>query len=98
MRVNTVLMTEPPPSRWCHASAGRRVVHATGPRRAAQCALGARTACPRGPPGDGLGHLPSALGDRTASRRHCEIVVDPPEVAVRDLGSTNGTFVNGVAV
>lgn len=29
------------------------------------------------------------------SRRHCEIRVTGAEVAVRDLGSRNGTFVNG---
>jgi pSer/pThr/pTyr-binding forkhead associated (FHA) protein len=30
-----------------------------------------------------------------ASRRHCLLDVDPPEVRVRDLGSRNGTYVNG---
>jgi predicted component of type VI protein secretion system len=29
------------------------------------------------------------------SRRHCEIVTNDKEVAVRDLGSRNGTYVNG---
>lgn len=29
------------------------------------------------------------------SRRHCEIVVDDEGLLVRDLGSTNGTYVNG---
>lgn len=29
------------------------------------------------------------------SRYHCQIEADPPLVRVRDLGSTNGTFVNG---
>ncbi len=33
-----------------------------------------------------------------ASRKHCRFVVDPPRVTVRDLGSRNGTFVNGVRV
>ncbi len=38
------------------------------------------------------------LVDRRASRKHCRFVVDPPRVSVRDLGSRNGTLVNGVAV
>jgi pSer/pThr/pTyr-binding forkhead associated (FHA) protein len=32
------------------------------------------------------------------SRRHCAILVDERDVKVRDLGSRNGTFVNGVAI
>ena len=29
------------------------------------------------------------------SRHHCLLEIDPPTVQVRDLGSLNGTFVNG---
>ena len=36
--------------------------------------------------------------DRTVSSRHCEIVVAGRGVAVRDLGSTNGTYVGGARV
>jgi len=32
------------------------------------------------------------------SRRHCEVVVGPTEVWIQDLGSRNGTFVNGVKI
>jgi DNA-binding NtrC family response regulator len=39
-------------------------------------------------------HLP--LGDDTVSRVHCELHVRADSVVVRDLGSTNGTFVEGV--
>jgi pSer/pThr/pTyr-binding forkhead associated (FHA) protein len=35
------------------------------------------------------------LGSRDISRRHCLLDVDPPMVRIRDLGSRNGTFVNG---
>jgi adenylate cyclase len=35
------------------------------------------------------------LRDATVSRRHAELVTDGTAVTVRDLGSTNGTFVNG---
>src|SRR5688500_19507450 len=33
--------------------------------------------------------------DPTISRRHAEIVCDPQGVEIRDLGSSNGTFLNG---
>ena len=29
------------------------------------------------------------------SRHHCLLEIDPPSIRVRDLGSRNGTFVNG---
>ncbi|MDA8070500.1 MAG: DUF3662 and FHA domain-containing protein [Actinomycetota bacterium] len=50
-----------------------------------------------------VGRLPEctiAVGDPNVSRRHAEVcrVGDGPTVAVRDLGSTNGTRVNGVPV
>src|SRR5262245_12181867 len=33
--------------------------------------------------------------DYTVSRHHCLLAVDAPAVAVQDLGSLNGTYVNG---
>lgn len=36
--------------------------------------------------------------DRFFSRHHCLLEVDPPRCFLRDLGSTNGTFVNGQRV
>ncbi|MEO8700187.1 MAG: sigma 54-interacting transcriptional regulator [Kofleriaceae bacterium] len=36
--------------------------------------------------------------DRTMSRFHCEIVVEEGRAVVRDLGSTNGTIVDGLSV
>lgn len=35
------------------------------------------------------------IHDSSLSSNHCEILVNGPEVIVRDLGSRNGTFVNG---
>lgn len=40
----------------------------------------------------------SADGDpafANVSRRHCELDIDPPMIHVRDLGSRNGTWLNG---
>ncbi len=39
--------------------------------------------------------LPSDLIHRDVSRHHCLLSINPPEVWVRDLGSKNGTYVNG---
>jgi pSer/pThr/pTyr-binding forkhead associated (FHA) protein len=36
--------------------------------------------------------------DLTISRRHCLLEIDSPCVRVHDLGSSNGTFVNGEKV
>src|ERR1041385_3557041 len=36
-----------------------------------------------------------AIGHPSLSREHCEIYLHGPEVIVRDLGSRNGTFVDG---
>jgi two-component system response regulator GlrR len=48
-----------------------------------------------------LGVHPScdlALGDPTVSRFHCELVSDERRVRIRDLGSSNGTIVDGLRV
>ena len=39
--------------------------------------------------------LPDELPYKDVSRHHCLLSVQPPELRLRDLGSTNGTFVNG---
>jgi len=39
--------------------------------------------------------LPAGLWYTNVSRRHCVFDIDPPHVRVRDLGSFNGTHVNG---
>jgi pSer/pThr/pTyr-binding forkhead associated (FHA) protein len=36
--------------------------------------------------------------DRLISRHHCRLDIDPPLVRVEDLGSINGTYVNGQRV
>jgi pSer/pThr/pTyr-binding forkhead associated (FHA) protein len=42
--------------------------------------------------------LPMDLEHADISRHHCLLEIDPPSVRVRDLGSRNGTFVNGVMI
>jgi adenylate cyclase len=36
--------------------------------------------------------------DPTVSRRHAELIVEPSAVTIKDLGSSNGTFVNGTRI
>ncbi len=36
--------------------------------------------------------------DMRISRRHCLLILNPPKIRIRDLGSRNGTFVNGEAL
>ncbi|MDH3492864.1 MAG: serine/threonine-protein kinase [Acidobacteriota bacterium] len=36
--------------------------------------------------------------DRFFSRHHCLLEIAPPQIFLRDLGSTNGTYVNGLKV
>ena len=46
-----------------------------------------------------IGRGPDAdvrLDDQHVSRRHCEVLLAENALVVRDLGSTNGTFVNGI--
>jgi pSer/pThr/pTyr-binding forkhead associated (FHA) protein len=33
--------------------------------------------------------------DLCISRRHCRLMFDPPALSIEDLGSANGTFING---
>jgi len=40
-------------------------------------------------------HAALSHDDRTASRHHFVLEVNPPDARIRDLGSLNGTFVNG---
>ena len=39
--------------------------------------------------------LPTDPGHLDVSRHHCLLEIAPPRLRVRDLGSRNGTFVNG---
>jgi hypothetical protein len=38
------------------------------------------------------------IADASVSSRHCQIIVNDNSVSIHDLGSTNGTFVNGAPV
>jgi eukaryotic-like serine/threonine-protein kinase len=40
-------------------------------------------------------HLPTDFAHADVSRHHCLLEIAPPLIRIRDLGSRNGTFVNG---
>jgi pSer/pThr/pTyr-binding forkhead associated (FHA) protein len=66
-----------------------------GPRR---YAFTAPATCTPGRSDDCEVVVPASPLHADVSRRHCELRIDPPRVLVRDLGSLNGTFVNGARV
>ena len=69
---------------------GYAVIVASGPRRGLHWALEEGSTRIGRDPDDGI-----FLDDVTVSRHHAEFVVEEDELRVRDLGSTNGTYVNG---
>jgi DNA-binding NtrC family response regulator len=78
------------------SSSELEIVVVQGPDQGARCHLSASHPAPRL-----LGQSASCdfrLTDRSISRRHAAIDASSWPVRVRDLGSTNGTFVNGAAI
>jgi hypothetical protein len=70
--------------------AGYALIVASGPRRGMHWAL------PTGTTEAGRDvDAPIHLDDVTVSRHHAEFTVEDGVLVVRDLGSTNGTYVNG---
>ena len=56
------------------------------------------TCCVVGRAEDCAIQLPGVFGHADVSRHHCVLDIDPPTIRVRDLGSRNGTFVNGAII
>jgi len=57
--------------------------------------FGNRMICTVGRAHDCYLQFPGDLLHRAISRHHCLLDIDPPQVRIRDLGSRNGTYVNG---
>jgi pSer/pThr/pTyr-binding forkhead associated (FHA) protein len=53
------------------------------------------TQCTVGRGNDCTIHFPLSAAYLDISRHHCVFEIDPPALRVRDLGSLNGTYVNG---
>lgn len=56
------------------------------------------THCDVGRAPDCFVQLSGTERDRLISRHHCRLNLDPPLVHIADLGSSNGTYVNGKRV
>jgi eukaryotic-like serine/threonine-protein kinase len=57
-----------------------------------------RSTCLIGRGEDCSPRLPNDEHHRSVSRHHCMLDINPPDVRIRDFGSRNGTFVNGVKI
>lgn len=73
-----------------------RVSH--GPLRGREFAFTERATALCGRASDCSVRLPDDRDHRTVSRHHCLLDISPPAVRVRDFGSRNGTYVNGVKI
>lgn len=51
--------------------------------------------CTLGRAADCILRVPPNEASARVSRHHCRFDIDPPGISVRDLGSRNGTFLNG---
>jgi predicted component of type VI protein secretion system len=75
-----------------------RLTVLTGPHKNRRFCFCGPTRCQMGRALDCFIQLSGAERDQLISRHHCQLDIDPPSVQVQDLGSTNGTFLNGKEV
>jgi pSer/pThr/pTyr-binding forkhead associated (FHA) protein len=66
-----------------------------GPLVGREFAFGGSTTCLIGRSRDCTIALPMEAAHMDVSRHHCEVEIAPSALRVRDLGSLNGTYVNG---
>jgi pSer/pThr/pTyr-binding forkhead associated (FHA) protein len=57
-----------------------------------------RTVCPIGRADSSSIQFPDDELHLDISRQHCVLIINPPEITIRDCGSRNGTFVNGTKI
>ncbi len=69
-----------------------------GPLAGREYSVTAPDSCTIGRAADCDVSLPNTQAGRTVSRHHCRVAVTAAGAAVRDLGSRNGTFVNGYPI
>jgi eukaryotic-like serine/threonine-protein kinase len=70
----------------------------TGPHKDRRFCVFPPSQCKIGRAKDCLVNLSGTQRDELISRHHCQLDVGPRFVRLRDLGSTNGTFVNGLEI
>jgi serine/threonine-protein kinase len=69
-----------------------------GPTAGRQFVFGQRVTCILGRSKDCRPAVPDDDDHKQISRHHCLLDINPPDVRVRDFGSLNGTFVNGLKI
>ncbi len=69
-----------------------------GPLQGQTFVFDERTTCILGRAADCSPRLPDDDNHRSVSRHHCLLDINPPDVRVRDFGSLNGTYLNGVKI
>jgi pSer/pThr/pTyr-binding forkhead associated (FHA) protein len=79
---------------------GNRIVLTviTGPHRNQRYVFDRRARCLAGRAEDCQVRFSGDVRDRQISRHHCLLDINPPLIRVSDLGSMNGTFINGKKV
>ena len=75
-----------------------RLTVRTGPHKDRKFCFCGATRCLIGRAPDCFVQMAGAARDQTISRHHCELAIDPPSIRIQDLGSRNGTYVNGNSV
>jgi len=72
-----------------------RLTVVTGPHKDSKFCFCGPTRCQAGRALDCFIQFAGTERDKLISRYHCQMEIDPPFVQVRDLGSRNGTYING---
>ena len=75
-----------------------RLTVLTGPHKDTKYCFCGSARCLVGRGDDCFVQLVGDARDQLISRYHCKLVIDPPTLKIQDLGSRNGTFLNGAAV
>jgi predicted component of type VI protein secretion system len=70
----------------------------TGPHKNRKYCFNGPTRCEVGRAFDCFVQLSGTERDLLISRHHCQLDIDPPMVRIGDLGSINGTYINGKKV
>ena len=72
-----------------------RLTVQTGPHRGRRFCFRGPASCLVGRGEDCFMRFIGTERDLKISRHHCQLDIDPPQVNVEDLGSLNGTYING---
>jgi len=75
-----------------------RLTVLTGPHRNRRFCFCGPTQCEIGRALECFVQLSGTERDQLISRHHCLLDIDPPEIQVKDLGSSNGTYINGTRI